>query len=458
MTVHQKGITIIDVNGQTVVGENNGGDVNIQNAGVINPKANVISSEFGSDWIRSIVRTDNSVVGVDVNRFKVWMIKEGRLEMISNGKVNRLLAGFLNDFKDKKEVPGVLYIASFYDKTNNDIIFTFYNEYSNYTDQPLPMDIDEYYMMEGMGSDAARQDWVDNVFHNIQGKTSEQLKDAYLDAVTRKKVYERYKVIRTNFKKVKHLTLVYNEDSNSWVTRLNYSPEFMFNLNGDLLSINNEATSKLFTNNLVTSTDSGRKLIWNHNAINKDVATYGSFYGNPPEFEYEYIVSEGPGREKSFEAFRIIGNESVPSGITYQVSEDCPWLKVIVDTKYFPDADLKEWSYIGVCYALRELGHSNITDTAIINPYSIISQKIYDRRYNPIFLANYEYGKDGGVVSISRNLKPMYFDETAQKFIANAKKYSLKHIQDRYLKVRVRYTNGQYTYVKAIITDFNYTS
>jgi len=458
ITVHQKGVTIIDVNGQTVVGENNGGDVNIQNASVLNPKANVISSEFGSDWIRSIVRTDNSVVGVDVNRFKVWMIKEGRLEMISNGKVNRLLAGFLNDFKDKKEVPGKLYIASFYDKTNNDLIFSFYNEGSNYTDQPLPMDVDEYYMMESMGSDAGRQAWVDDVFNHTTGKTTEQLKDMYLDAVVRKKVYERYKVIRNNFKKVKHLTLVYNEDSNSWVTRLGYSPEFMFNINGGLYSINNDSTAITFDQSPITFNDKGRKLIWDHNSISKNVPTYGSFYGKAPEFEYEFIVAEGPGREKSFEAFRIIGNESVPSGITYQVSEDCPWLKVIVDTKYFPDANLTEWGYIGMSYALRELGHSGLSDVAVINPYSIISQKIYDRRYNPIFLANYEYGKDGGVVSISRNLKPMYFDETAQKFIANAKKYSLKHIQDRYLKVRVRYTNGQYTYVKAIITDFNYTS
>ena len=444
LVVHEKGVTLIGVNDQTVVGENTGGKVYTDSARVLNPKAKILSNTIGSRWIRSICPTDNSVYGVDAENFKIWAVKGEGLQIISTGKVNKFLAGILKGFKGSKEVPGELYIATFYDSQKGDVTFTFYNKKSTYTEYPLPMDIDEFYLMEDMGEQSTREDWakrpLDTLTHGADKAQAIKVKD---EVLRRNRMLQQYERIKANYKKTNHITLVFNEHSRTWTTRLSHSPEFAFNVKNSFYSINNKEYSGGFSGHLEEY--KGQKLLWDHNGINEKIPTYGSMYGSDPVFEIEFVINPSPMYKKLFKSMTVIGNEAVPEKVIYTLPDSCPWLNILKETKYHTSNGYLAWEDIKEGY-LDKLNEGEYPAT---NPFALIEQAIYDRRNSPIFKANYRLSKTNNIISIGKNMTPMYWGE------GNKTKDMTTNFADKWIKVRIRYTSGEYVYLKSILTEYN---
>jgi hypothetical protein len=51
----------------------------------------VISDTYGSQWKDSIIKTPSGIYGVDTVARKIWRVRGGQLELISDGKVQEFL-------------------------------------------------------------------------------------------------------------------------------------------------------------------------------------------------------------------------------------------------------------------------------------------------------------------------------------------------------------------------------
>lgn len=447
LAVHKKGVTLLGVNDQTLVGQNTGGDVLTNSKSVLNPKAKILSNTVGSGWLRSVCPTDNSVYGVDVDDFKIWAVQGDQLNIISAGKVNRLLAGILKDFKGKSEIPGERYIATHYDKMKGDVIFTFYNKDSRYTQFPLPMDVDEYYMVADMVDDEARQAWIRVPLEDLTEDTPQEKAITIKEKVLRRnRIYNQYKRIAKNYEVTNHITLVYNEQSQTWVTRLSKSPEFAFNLRNSFYSINNKVDAGDFEQVLEPYKD--RALIWDHNAVHPEFHSYGSMYGADPVFEVEFVVNAAPQYKKLFKSLSVLGNEARPSKLIYTLPDSCPWLNVLKEVRYHSDNGYQTWEDLKEAY-LNKLNESDAS-YPVVNPFALIEQIIYDRKHSPIYKANYQFQNTNNIISIGKNMNPLYWE-----FNGDDRRDMSMNFADKWIKIRLRYTSGEYVYIKQILTDYN---
>ena len=88
----------------------------------------MISTDFGSQWPESVIKTPNYVYGVDTVGKKIWRTDGKQLELISDFKVQK----FLNDnisLTEKELTPiiGVRNVKTHYNAFKNDVLFTFYD-------------------------------------------------------------------------------------------------------------------------------------------------------------------------------------------------------------------------------------------------------------------------------------------------------------------------------------------
>lgn len=88
----------------------------------------VISDTYGSQWKDSIVKTPIGVYGVDTVAKKIWRVREGQLELISDMKVQEFLNQNIT-LSERELTPmiGVRNVKSMYNAFKHDVMFTFYD-------------------------------------------------------------------------------------------------------------------------------------------------------------------------------------------------------------------------------------------------------------------------------------------------------------------------------------------
>jgi hypothetical protein len=433
ISVHENGIINIRVNEDSLLATQANIDVRIKSIDIMQDRSTVLSSKFGSKWPRSIRASDNALYGVDTERGKIWRtVGLKGIEFISDGAVNRVLAAFIRQYKGKNELPGKRYIATHFDSSSNELIFSFYNSDSVFTSRSMDMDPDLYYYLYN-SSPEERAEWV----------TSPEKDEEKVDRkITLKKFDDIYED-----EPVKHLTLVYSEQTQTWKTRLSYSPEFLINIKSKLFSINSLDTSSDFDieKPIYTQADVSSHIFWEHGLQNKLTPTYGSFFGKDSVFEIEFVVNPSVKYSKLFEQFHIIGNESTPSKVIYQVSEHAPWLKTLVNTK---GEGYETWE------ALKDAFFDKVLESGVeaAHPARYYEQSIQDRRYSPVYRANYVYTNGFGAVTIGKNLESLYSFSAGEG--AERTPHFLTKVRDNYLKIRLVYNEGKYVYIKGVTTDF----
>ena len=122
LIVFEHGIGLVSINNQA------------EHSSQILSDLNVISDTYGSQWKDSIIKTPSGVYGVDTVAKKIWRVKEGQIELISDTKVQEFLNQNISlTEKELTPIIGIRNVKTVYNAHKHDIMFTFYdNTYSYY--------------------------------------------------------------------------------------------------------------------------------------------------------------------------------------------------------------------------------------------------------------------------------------------------------------------------------------
>ena len=88
----------------------------------------VISDTYGSQWKDSILKTPSGVYGVDTVAKKIWRVRNGKLELISDMKVQEFLNQNITlSERELTPILGIRNVKTVYNAFKHDIMFTFYD-------------------------------------------------------------------------------------------------------------------------------------------------------------------------------------------------------------------------------------------------------------------------------------------------------------------------------------------
>ena len=89
---------------------------------------NMITDTFGSQWRDSVIKTPGGVYGVDTTAKKIWRIKQGQIELISDLKVQEFLNQNITlSERELTPILGVRNVKTVYNEFKKDVMFTFYD-------------------------------------------------------------------------------------------------------------------------------------------------------------------------------------------------------------------------------------------------------------------------------------------------------------------------------------------
>ena len=89
---------------------------------------NIISDTYGSQWKDSIIKTPSGIYGVDTVAKKIWRVKEGQIELISDMRVQEFLNQNITlTERELTPVLGVRNVKTVYNAFKHDVMFTFYD-------------------------------------------------------------------------------------------------------------------------------------------------------------------------------------------------------------------------------------------------------------------------------------------------------------------------------------------
>ena len=117
-------LLIVFEHGIGLVSINNGAEHSSQ----ILSDLNLISDTYGSQWKDSIVKTPSGVYGVDTVAKKIWRVKEGQIELISDMRAQEFLNQNITlSERELTPILGVRNVKTVYNAFKHDIMFTFYD-------------------------------------------------------------------------------------------------------------------------------------------------------------------------------------------------------------------------------------------------------------------------------------------------------------------------------------------
>ena len=89
---------------------------------------NMITDVFGSQWKDSIIKTPGGIYGVDTVAKKIWRVRQGQIELISDLKVQEFLNQNITlSERELTPILGVRNVKTVYNEFKKDIMFTFYD-------------------------------------------------------------------------------------------------------------------------------------------------------------------------------------------------------------------------------------------------------------------------------------------------------------------------------------------
>lgn len=136
IAVFEHGVARIVVRERTQVAQGDGGAVYLNSNNILPENLIMLSTNFGSSWIDSIVVTPDSIFGVDTIAKKIWQTDGNQFNLISDFRFQR----FLNEnisLKESETQPllGIRNVKGHYNEFKKDVLFTFYDDLYGTTEQ-----------------------------------------------------------------------------------------------------------------------------------------------------------------------------------------------------------------------------------------------------------------------------------------------------------------------------------
>lgn len=116
LIVFEHGIGLVSINNQA------------EHPSQILSDLNIISDTYGSQWKDSIIKTPSGIYGVDTVAKKIWRVKEGQIELISDMRVQEFLNQNISlSERELTPIIGVRNVKTIYNAFKHDVMFTFYD-------------------------------------------------------------------------------------------------------------------------------------------------------------------------------------------------------------------------------------------------------------------------------------------------------------------------------------------
>lgn len=89
---------------------------------------NMISDMYGSQWKDSVIKTPGGIYGVDTVAKKIWRVKGGEIELLSDFKVQEFLNQNISlSERELTPIIGIRNVKTVYNAFKHDVMFTFYD-------------------------------------------------------------------------------------------------------------------------------------------------------------------------------------------------------------------------------------------------------------------------------------------------------------------------------------------
>lgn len=89
---------------------------------------NIVSDTYGSQWKDSIIKTPSGVYGVDTVAKKIWRVREGQIELISDMCIQEFLNQNITlSERELTPILGIRNVKTVYNAFKHDVMFTFYD-------------------------------------------------------------------------------------------------------------------------------------------------------------------------------------------------------------------------------------------------------------------------------------------------------------------------------------------
>ena len=116
LIVFEHGIGLVSINNQA------------EHSSQILSDLNIISDTYGSQWKDSVIKTPSGIYGVDTVAKKIWRVKEGQIELISDMRVQEFLNQNISlSERELTPILGVRNVKTVYNAFKHDVMFTFYD-------------------------------------------------------------------------------------------------------------------------------------------------------------------------------------------------------------------------------------------------------------------------------------------------------------------------------------------
>jgi hypothetical protein len=295
-TVFEQGVGVLPLNRQAMF-STGAGDIVVDAAERLQEKMPVISSEFGSTQQFSVLRSDNLIYGVDLNKNRIWQVGGKELKVISDFKVQKIV----NLFKQRLiNSPFPSYIITNYDRELNFVYFSFlsrdkhtynsdlYNLDDNFEDIVIP---DDPEVIE------------DNTGVVIDKPLDENL--VLTSTINPSLIPQQFQAQEKRLTKFEDTATIYfNETLNEWGSLLDWSPLGMFNIENKCFSFDAHKTDNF---------------IWRYYSTQVP-STH--IFGKQRKFIFEFVVVENSTIQKIIDNLKIISNDVLPIKIMFSVLED----------------------------------------------------------------------------------------------------------------------------------------
>ena len=358
--IFEHGVAVIAVNERAVAANGAGGNVFITANNVLPLNPYIVSTQFGTQWPESIVKTPYGLYGVDTTAKKLWKIvystKKGyQLTCISDFKLQR----FLNEnitLKEQETTPiiGIRNVKTHYKAFKGDVMFTFYDDIDTINERVWNICYNEI-----LDKFITFYSWVpsfstniDNIFFSFDRNDSKALAKYYGDeSFIKSKIVSRFFPIDTdNCVITVELSSALQYNNSNIVTKfevtgpsVSWSQDNRFTItvkNDQIYTIpikmtvtypkevtNQYATEvDIYYNNIVvcSSVPSQETYFWKHGQAGL-METIGeikpcNWYGKQHPFEVEVIVNDIPTAHKIFTALQILSNKAQPESLHFEIS------------------------------------------------------------------------------------------------------------------------------------------
>ena len=177
LCVFEHGLAVVPINEKALLSTQEGLSIHLYGAGVLHEQVSVISPDYGSTWMESLIKTPDAYYGVDTSAKKIWKFNntEG-FQCISDFKIQSFLNENLNIDWDDKFFMGATNVRTHYNNFKGDVIFTFYNENNVYSlcyNERMKMWVSRYTWLPLLSAN------IDNQFYSFDRSVVEKYTKLY---------------------------------------------------------------------------------------------------------------------------------------------------------------------------------------------------------------------------------------------------------------------------------------